>query len=201
MASCWLRRSWTDPRWTSSSARWRTSADAWMRHDEIQRRAGRPRLAVSRLHLVLVRPARNGNIVMKPQMTPVSSSVPHDHPVEIERSDIDFMGHVNNAIYLKWVQSAVLAHWERFAPADAIAAHRWVAVKHEIVYRKPAFLEDEVVATVLLHKVQGVRALYRTVIRRGEEVLAEIKSSWCCLDAKTLRPKRLAESIIRRFFA
>lgn len=130
----------------------------------------------------------------------MSTSVPHNHHIEIDPIDIDFMGHVNNASYLKWVQAAVLGHWERFAPNDAVAAYRWIALKHEIVYRKPALLEDDVIATVLLEKVQGVRAFYETIIRRGEEVLAEIKSSWCCLDASTLRPTRLADNIIERFF-
>lgn len=69
----------------------------------------------------------------------MSSSVPHSYRIEIDPTDIDFMGHVNNASYLKWVQAAALGHWERFAPIDAVAAHRWVALKHEIVYRKPAF--------------------------------------------------------------
>ena len=44
------------------------------------------------------------------------------------------------------------------------------------------------------------RAFYETVIRRGEDVLAEVRSSWCCLDATTLRPTRLAAHIIERFF-
>ena len=85
-------------------------------------------------------------------------------------------------------------------PADAVAAHLWVALKHEITYRKPTFLGDDVIATVLLEKVQGARAFYDTVIRRGEEVVAEVKSSWCCLDAETLRPARLARDIVERFF-
>ena len=34
----------------------------------------------------------------------------------------------------------------------------------------------------------------------GEEVLAEVKSSWCCIDAETLRPARLASDVIARFF-
>ncbi|UVO52418.1 thioesterase family protein [Sphingomonas sp. SUN019] len=110
------------------------------------------------------------------------------------------MGHVNNASYLRWVQEAVISHWQRIAPADAVAAHAWVALKHEITYRKPAFLNDEVIATVLLEKVQGARAFYETIIRRGEEVLAEVKSSWCCLDAETLRPSRLARDVVERFF-
>lgn len=113
---------------------------------------------------------------------------------------IDFMGHVNNANYLSWVQDAVVAHWQKIAPSQAVAEHLWVALKHEITYRKPAFLNDEVFAEVILQKVQGARAFYDTVITRGEEVLAEVKSSWCCLDAETLRPTRIAKDVAEYFF-
>lgn len=128
------------------------------------------------------------------------TALPYEFPIDVAQSDIDFMGHVNNASYLKWVQEAVIAHWQALAPVEAVAEHLWVALKHEITYRKPAFLEDDVVATVLLEKVQGARAFYETVIRRGGEVLAEVKSSWCCLDAETLRPARLARDVIDKFF-
>lgn len=128
------------------------------------------------------------------------SSIPHSLPIGIEPADIDFMGHVNNASYLKWVQAAVISHWQRLAPADAIATHLWVALKHEITYRKPAFLDDDVIVTVLLEKVEGARAFYETVIRRGEEVLAEVQSSWCYLDAATMRPARIARNVVDRFF-
>ncbi len=130
----------------------------------------------------------------------MTQSPAHFYPVAIDPSDIDFMGHVNNASYLKWVQAAVISHWQGVAPAEAVARHLWVALKHEITYRRPAFINDDVIATVLLEKVQGARAFYQTVIRRGEEVLAEVRSSWCCLDADTRRPARLTASIVDKFF-
>jgi acyl-CoA thioester hydrolase len=130
----------------------------------------------------------------------VKTAAPHSYAVPIDPADIDFMGHVNNASYLKWVQDAVIDHWRSIAPPDAIAQHLWVALKHEITYRRPTFLGDDVIATVLLEKVQGARAFYETIIRRGEEVLAEVRSSWCCLVAETLRPARLAREIVERFF-
>jgi acyl-CoA thioester hydrolase len=110
------------------------------------------------------------------------------------------MGHVNNSRYLNWVQDAVLAHWNKLAPPETAAKYLWVALKHEITYRKPAFLNDEVIATVVLEKVQGARSFYDTVIKRGEEVLAEVKSSWCCIDAETLRPARIAKDVQAYFF-
>lgn len=125
----------------------------------------------------------------------------HQHPLTIAPDDIDHMGHVNNAVYLNWVQEAVVAYWEKVAPAEAVARHLWVALKHEITYRRPAFLEDDVIATVIAERVEGARAMFTTVVKRGEEVLAEVQSSWCALDATTRRPIRVAKEIASRFLA
>jgi acyl-CoA thioester hydrolase len=121
------------------------------------------------------------------------------HPVAIEPADIDHMGHVNNAVYLKWVQEAVVDYWRSVAPPEAVATHLWVALKHEISYLRPTFLQDNVVAEVIAEKVEGARAYFTTVMRRGQEVLSEVKSCWCCLDAASLRPARLAREIVGRF--
>jgi acyl-CoA thioester hydrolase len=124
---------------------------------------------------------------------------PHVHALAVAPDDIDFMGHVNNSVYLKWVQEAVIAYWRRVAPAEAVAQHLWVALKHEITYRRPAFLEDNVVAQVVAEGMHGARAFFHTLIKRGEDVLAEVKSSWCCLDVATQRPARLARDVVRMF--
>src|SRR4249919_4002605 len=94
------------------------------------------------------------------------------HKIAIVPSDIDQMGHVNNAVYLKWVQDAVVDYWQSVAPPEAVASHLWVALKHEITYLKPTFLQDIVVAEVIAEKVQGARAMFRTVVKRGEDVLS-----------------------------
>ncbi|MXP29985.1 acyl-CoA thioesterase [Porphyrobacter algicida] len=128
------------------------------------------------------------------------SAESHSFPIAVTHDDIDFMGHVNNARYLNWVQDAVLAHWNKRAPAEEIAAKAWVALKHEITYRRPAFLDDDVIAHTVLEGFKGARAFYHTVISRGEEVLAEVQSAWCCIDAQTLRPARIGEHLRGFFF-
>ena len=128
------------------------------------------------------------------------SAKPFTFPIKVLPDDIDFMGHVNNARYLGWVQDAVLAHWRKFAPADAVAERAWVALKHEITYRRPAFLHDDVIAETVLEKIAGARSFYNTVIRRGEDVLAEVQSMWCCIDAKSLRPARISREVAETFF-
>ena len=121
------------------------------------------------------------------------------YPIGIQPADIDHMGHVNNSVYLKWVQDAVVRYWEKVAPTEAVATHLWVALKHEISYRRPTFLDDVVVADVIAEQVQGARAFFTTIIKRGEEVVAEVRSTWCCLDAVSKRPARLAGEVVRRF--
>ena len=121
------------------------------------------------------------------------------HVISVAENDIDHMGHVNNSVYLTWVQDAVVQYWETVAPAEAVTKHLWVALKHEITYRKPTFLDDQVFADVIAERVHGARAFFTTMIRRGEEVLAEVKSCWCCLDASTQRPVRLTRDVGSRF--
>lgn len=121
------------------------------------------------------------------------------HAISVTEHDIDHMGHVNNSVYLTWVQDAVVHYWESIAPGEAVAKHLWIALKHEITYRKPTFLNDRVVAEVIAEKVQGARTFFTTIVKRGEDVLAEVKSSWCCLDAMTQRPTRLSPDVASRF--
>jgi acyl-CoA thioester hydrolase len=124
----------------------------------------------------------------------------HNFCIGIDPADIDFMGHVNNATYLKWVQAAVISHWEFIAPPEVVATHLWIAVKHEITYRKPAFLHDQLIASAVLERVQRESAFYQTMIRRGDEILAEVNSRWCCVDSISFRPVRVANEIVRLFF-
>lgn len=123
----------------------------------------------------------------------------YQYDIQVEGSDIDFMGHVNNAVYLRWVQDAVISYWRKVAPREDVAAHLWVALKHEITYRAPAFLNDKVFARVVATGVQGSRAFFTTLIERGDTILAEVKSSWCCVDTETRRPARIARDLAARF--
>ena len=35
--------------------------------------------------------------------------------------------------------------------------------------------------------------------KRGEQVIAEVKSTWCCIDVATMRPARLARDVVSLF--
>jgi acyl-CoA thioester hydrolase len=127
------------------------------------------------------------------------SSETFRHPIGIAPEDIDGLGHVNNSVYLRWVQDAVVRFWEQVAPPEAVARHLWVALAHDIRYRHPTLLGDIIVADVGADRMQGARAFFTTVIKRGEDVVAEVRSTWCCLDSMTRRPARLARDVVARF--
>jgi acyl-CoA thioester hydrolase len=49
--------------------------------------------------------------------------------------DIDELGHVNNAVWIRWVQDIATAHWRAVAEPTHVEAFVWVVTRHEIDYR------------------------------------------------------------------
>src|SRR5437879_5421248 len=93
------------------------------------------------------------------------------HPIAIEPADIDHMGHVNNAVYLKWVQEAVIDYWRSVAPPGAVAGHLWVAFKLDDV--KDA-LHEVGVSGITVTEVKGFgRQKGHTELYRGAEYVID----------------------------
>lgn len=125
----------------------------------------------------------------------------HRQQFTVEAHHVTPLGHVDHAVYLQWVQHTVIAHWQRFAPEEAVHDHLWVALSHEITYHHPAFLGDAITLESTVERLFGARAFFRTSIMREDEVLSEVVSSWCCVDVAAYRPVRLAPEITRHFIA
>ncbi len=111
--------------------------------------------------------------------------------------DIDHLNHVNNASYLKWIQAGVTAQWQSRATPLMLTQYLWMATRHEIDYRQQSFLDDSLCVDVILRKVRGVRAYYDMIIKRGDGIVVEAKSVWCCISASSLKPVRIGQDIIR----
>tara|TARA_R110001606_G_scaffold216634_1_gene364539 strand:+ start:3778 stop:4176 length:399 start_codon:yes stop_codon:yes gene_type:complete len=117
------------------------------------------------------------------------------HPIVISPQNIDHMGHVNNAVYLQWVHEAVVSYWSRRAPEQAQSELLWVALKHEINYRLPLYVKDDAEAFVTAAGSRGSRATFTTEFKRGNDLIAEARSVWCCVNAETRRPRRIDPEI------
>ena len=125
---------------------------------------------------------------------------PYLHLIEVRRDAIDELGHVNNVVYLRWVQEAITAFW-RSAVQDVDAADIvWIAWRHEITYRRPAFEGERLSADVRATGYSGSRATFETRILRGGEVVAEADSTLCCLNQITRQLIRITPKLAQPFF-
>lgn len=123
---------------------------------------------------------------------------PFHHPLQVQEPDIDALGHVNNVVYVRWVQEVAAAHWEHVASQELRARYLWVVLRHEIDYKNPAFLQDEVVGTTWVGDYQGARfeRFVTLSTRDNNKVLAQAKTTWCMLDARTMRPTRITQEVL-----
>jgi acyl-CoA thioester hydrolase len=121
--------------------------------------------------------------------------------LEIQPSDIDVLGHVNNVVYLRWVQDAAVAHWDALTSPEQKAAVAWVVVRHEIDYRHAARPGDGILARTWVGTASRRTFERHTEILRASDrhVLARARTLWCPLDPGTGRPIRVDPELRRRF--
>ena len=126
----------------------------------------------------------------------IQSTNPFAHTLSVLPSDIDAMGHVNNVVYVRWVQEVAEAHWNHSASAALRAKYAWVVLRHEIDYKNPAFLHDKITGLTWVGEYSGARFDRFVKLMAEKKVLAQARTTWCLLDAKSLRPIRIPEEII-----
>ncbi len=115
--------------------------------------------------------------------------------------DIDANGHVNNVVYLRWAQDMGVAHWSTRAPAEALAAYAWVALRHEIDYRRELKLGETAQGrTWLADAAQGPRFdRYIRIDHPDGQMCAQIVTTWVFIDQSTRRPKRVPDWVTEVF--
>ena len=126
-----------------------------------------------------------------------------EYPITIAESDIDQLGHVNNIIYLKWVQEAAIAHWNAVATDDMKEKSLWVVSRHEIDYLKSALINSRLVAkTWVNEEYNGAKSERFVTIcdRESEQVYARVKTTWYLLDSHSKRPKRIEPEMLAIFY-
>ncbi|HWH92139.1 MAG TPA: thioesterase family protein [Candidatus Binatia bacterium] len=115
--------------------------------------------------------------------------------------DIDEQNHVNNTVYLRWVQDIATAHWQAVASPKAQKAIGWVVLRHEIDYKGPATLGDEVVLCTWVGQATRLTFERFTEIRRNRDgrLLSQARTLWCPIDAQTGRPVRVSADVRAQF--
>jgi len=129
------------------------------------------------------------------------SSAPFEMIIPVLPGDIDEQNHVNNTVYLRWVQDVATAHWRTVASPKAQETIGWLVLRHEVDYKGPATLGDEMVLRTWVGKATRLTFERFTEIRRNRDgrLLSEARTLWCPIDAQTGRPVRVSEEVRSQF--
>ena len=121
--------------------------------------------------------------------------------INIPPSAIDENGHVNNVVYLRWIQDVAIAHWRAAATADQQAALVWVALRHEIDYKHAALPGDAIIASTWVGEAEAVRfERFVEILReRDRKLLAQSRTLWCPINRATGRVTRVGDDVRRVF--
>lgn len=135
-------------------------------------------------------------------MHPLDFRLPYELKVTAQPTDIDALGHVNNTVYLRWVQEVAIAHWQTIATPEQQTEMVWMVVRHEIDYKSAARLNDDIILKTWIGTAEGLRFDRHTEILSVErKPLAIAKTIWCPVDPVTQRPKKVSAEVRRMFSA
>lgn len=123
-------------------------------------------------------------------------------PLTILPEHIDANGHVNNVVYVGWLQEVGTAHWNARFDEATRSKWSWVALRHEIDYLRGLQPDSTAVARTWVGDPQGPRFNRYVRIEDGEgRVCAQGVSEWCLVEAATLRPQRIPATMLPTFEA
>ncbi len=115
--------------------------------------------------------------------------------------DIDRQEHVNNTVYLRWVQDVAVAHWRALASPEAQEEIGWVVLRHEIDYKAPGCLGDEVMLRTWVGQASRLKFERLTEIVRDQDrrLLARARTIWVPINTKTGKPTRVSAEVRKQF--
>ena len=122
--------------------------------------------------------------------------------IRVQESDLDALKHVNNVRYVDWVQEVALAHWHEKAPKEMREKWVWVMTKHCIEYKKAAVLDNHILIKTYLEAAKGPIAnrIVEFYIENDQYAAIRSTTTWCLLDAASMKPRRIPENVAEVFY-
>lgn len=121
--------------------------------------------------------------------------------IAVTPADIDQLGHVNNVVYLRWVQEIAIAHWKAAATIEQQERLLWVVLRHEIDYKSPAVLGDTLSVKTWVGTASALKFERHTEFSRTSDgrAIAQARTIWCPIDVKSRRPVAVDGAVRARF--
>ncbi|OTG66541.1 acyl-CoA thioesterase [Acinetobacter silvestris] len=127
-----------------------------------------------------------------------------DLKLTVQAEHIDILKHVNNVVYVQWMQDVASAHIEALGLGLAQyleLKHAMVAVEHHVQYRKAALLGDEIVLRTWLHDINTLYSFRQYAFYRAKDksLLFTGSTKWACIEMASGRSKRMSPTFIQAY--
>lgn len=121
--------------------------------------------------------------------------------IVVSKNDIDELNHVNNAVYLQYVQEAATAHWQHAASEKLLNEVVWMVRRHEIDYLGQAVLGDTLLVKTWVGEYTAATwdRHYEIYRKKDNRLLVKAMSVWVPLDRQTHRIKRIEGALLACF--
>ena len=116
---------------------------------------------------------------------------------------IDILGHVNNAVWVQWMEQVAVAHWESVADPAHKDAYFWVVVRHEIDYLRAALEGDRILARTWVGDAPRGAKFDRHMefVAQDGKICVRARSWWAIIDKAAGRPIRVPPEVVAPFLA
>jgi len=120
-----------------------------------------------------------------------------------EPEHIDELGHVNNAVWVQWIQQVAVEHWNSVADAAHKNAYHWVVVRHEIDYLRAAVEGERIIARTWVGEAPKGARFDRLMEFVGPEgkICVRARTQWAIIDKALGRPIRVPPEVIAPFIS
>lgn len=127
-----------------------------------------------------------------------------DLEITVQAKDIDSLGHVNNVVYMHWMQDVATAHIDALGLGVSEymeLKHAMVAVEHHVQYRKAAFEGEKIILRTWLDDINALYSFRQYVFYRPQDqsVLFMGNTKWACVEIATGRPKRMSPTFSQAY--
>jgi|KBSSwiStaDraftv2_1062776.scaffolds.fasta_scaffold91779_2 acyl-CoA thioester hydrolase len=117
--------------------------------------------------------------------------------------DIDVLGHVNNVVWVKWMEAIATAHWEAVSPPEHMARYIWMVTRHEVDYRGNIGPGESVTAETFVGEGPKGAQMTRAIRFRNAagKVIVDARTTWALIDRSTGRLTRVPPEVAAPFYS
>ena len=124
-----------------------------------------------------------------------------EQEITVSKNDLDDLNHVNNVVYINWIQEIAKNHWDVLVSDEIKDNYYWVLLEHNIKYLRSALLNEKIIIKTYIEETKGVKSsrIVEIFNKGTNQLLVTSKTIWCLINAKTNKPSRINNEIRKAF--